>query len=132
LYGKALSIAGSNSSGGTLKQEIVPLLYALGENTSLMSLNLQGHHFGNKGASALSRALQMNTTLISIFWDDNLTGLLGFINIRNALKINQTIRNMPLPISDIGQALKSSPNPADIQQVLKEIEKLLLRNQQRM
>jgi len=95
-------------------------------------LNIQGNQIGNKGAIALSKALQTNQTLISILWDENLTGLLGFINIRNAMQVNQTIRSMALPIYDIGQALKAQPtNQKDIQAALKEIEELLLRNQQK-
>ena len=61
-------------------------------------------------------------------WDENQTGLLGFINIQNALHNNQTLRNMPLPIADINQAMKSA-DPKQIQKVLENIEKSILRNQ---
>jgi hypothetical protein len=44
---------------------------------------------GNKGAIALAKVLRQNHTLISIQWDGNLTGLLGFVNVKNSLKTNQ-------------------------------------------
>jgi Ran GTPase-activating protein (RanGAP) involved in mRNA processing and transport len=76
----ALSIA-SNAKSSPLRHEIVPFLYTLGNNASLMSLNISGHQMGNKGAIALSKALQTNHILTSLTWDDNNTTLLGFISI---------------------------------------------------
>lgn len=62
-----------------------------------------------------------------------MTGLLGFINIKNALEVNQTLKDMPLPISDIGLALKNESDKAkEIQSTLNEIEKSLLNNQQHL
>jgi hypothetical protein len=72
--------------------------------------------------------LLTNSTLTSIIWDENSTGLLGFINIQNALKTNQTLRNMPLPISDVSQAMKNE-DAKQIHKVLESIEQSTLRNQ---
>lgn len=41
------------------KHELVPFLVAIGENRSLMSLDIRGQHMGNKGAIALAKALQV-------------------------------------------------------------------------
>jgi len=126
---EALSFQGKGVQ--VLKADIVPFLYALGNNTSLVSLNISGHQMGNKGAIALSKALQTNHTLTSLTWDDNVTTLLGFINIKNALRVNQTLKNMPLPVYDIAQALKSE-NGLQLQQILNQIERQILNNQQIM
>jgi len=128
-YLEALSFEGKGEKG-VLRADIVDFLYALGNNASLTSLNISGHQMGNKGAIALSKALQTNHTLTSLNWDDNMTTLLGFINIKNALSVNRTLKNMPLPVFDIAQALKNHENAAQLQQVLNKIETQLLTNQQ--
>lgn len=86
---------------------------------------------GNMGAIALSKALRQNQSLISIIYDKNSIGLLGFINIKNGLKANQTIKNMPLPIYDMGQVLKNEPQSIQqIRKIFNKIEKFIQRNQQ--
>jgi hypothetical protein len=77
-----LNIAGSGSKPATqMKQDIVPLLYSIAKNTTITALDISGNGMGNSGAIALGKALQINHTLTSIKWDENSTGLLGFINV---------------------------------------------------
>jgi hypothetical protein len=119
----------TKKSDAQLKADIVPFLYALGNNTSITYLDISNHQMGNKGAIALSRALQQNQSLASVLYDGNLTGLLGFINLKNALKLNFSLKQFPLPVYDIG-AIPKSENENDLQLVLHKIEKRILRNQQ--
>eukprot|EP01114_Cavostelium_apophysatum_P017693 TRINITY_DN5318_c0_g1_i2.p1 TRINITY_DN5318_c0_g1~~TRINITY_DN5318_c0_g1_i2.p1 ORF type:complete len:955 (-),score=273.67 TRINITY_DN5318_c0_g1_i2:490-3312(-) len=128
---EGLSLVGGGSKSDRLKQDIVPFLCALGRNKSITSLDIRSHHMGNKGAVALSKGLRQNDTLVEVHWDDNMTGLLGFINVKNALKVNQTLRDMPLPIADVGHVLKNeSAQAKEIHHALNKIEQRILRNQQ--
>ena len=41
---------------------------------------------GNRGAHSLAKLLLVNNILHTISWDYNLTGLVGFENVANALE----------------------------------------------
>lgn len=60
-----------------LKNDLLPFIFALGENTSLTELDISGHQMGNTGAIALAKSLQTNNSLIKLLWDENQTGILG-------------------------------------------------------
>jgi len=126
-----LSLEGGVNKNERLRNELVPLLVNLGKNKSLTSLNLNHQSFGNNGAVALSKGLKQNHTLSNLYWDDNHTGFLGFVNMKNALKENKSLRNMPIPLLDMGLALKNeSDKSKEIREILIEIEKKILANQQ--
>jgi len=105
----------------------------LGNNNSLTELNISGHQIGNKGAIALSKSLQINQCLNTLFWDQNQIGLLGFKNIKYALKINKTLKYMPLNVADIafGDTLQgqSLVDQNQLSRTLAKIETLILNNQ---
>ena len=73
----ALHIAGGSNS--RLKDAIVPFIYALGTNTKLTELDVSGHAMGNKGVTCLAKILETNHALTTLYWDDNTTGLIGFL-----------------------------------------------------
>jgi len=129
---EALSIAGSSKEKSSqLKSDLMPFLYALVFNTSLTHLDISAHQMGSRGAIALARALHRNHSLVSILWDENSVGLLGFLNIRNALRNNQTVRKMPLPILDITAAMKNETGSAkELQEMVSEIQQSITRNHQ--
>ena len=55
-----------------------------------------------------------------------------FRNIKYALKINRTLKYMPLPIKDIGDVLRQLGDTQDqkkLQNILTKIERLVLNNQ---
>jgi Ran GTPase-activating protein (RanGAP) involved in mRNA processing and transport len=60
-----------------LKNDLLPFIFALGENTSLTELDISGHQMGNTGAIALAKSLQTNNSLTKLLWDENQTGILG-------------------------------------------------------
>eukprot|EP01117_Protostelium_nocturnum_P007037 TRINITY_DN2522_c0_g1_i1.p1 TRINITY_DN2522_c0_g1~~TRINITY_DN2522_c0_g1_i1.p1 ORF type:complete len:980 (+),score=425.95 TRINITY_DN2522_c0_g1_i1:440-2941(+) len=123
---ESLSVAGGAKS--ELRVDILPFLYNLGTNTSLKFLDVSGHLIGNKGASALGKALQTNEVLETLKWDGNTTTAAGFATFIVGLKRNFTLKNMPLPISDIAAALKGN-EAAEVTKLVSKIEKLILRNQ---
>jgi hypothetical protein len=81
-----------------LKDAIVPFIYALGTNTKLTEVDVSGtsivhivkpfesslipvtgHAMANKGVTSLAKILETNHSLTTLYWDDNLTGLIGFL-----------------------------------------------------
>ncbi|XP_036373398.1 capping protein, Arp2/3 and myosin-I linker protein 3-like, partial [Megalops cyprinoides] len=120
---QSLSVADSRlRSRGTV------LVNALGSNTCLRRVDLSGNSLEDVGAKMLSKALQINTTLRSVTWDRNNTTATGFLDVARALEHNFTLQYMPLPLSDVTQAYRSSPERTE--QALVKIQRALLRNNQ--
>ncbi|PRP75063.1 hypothetical protein PROFUN_03899 [Planoprotostelium fungivorum] len=125
---ESLSIVGAKTP---LKADLYPFLYSLGTNSSISKLDISGHQMGNRGAIILAKSLMRNFVLTELHWDDNMTGSVGFSAVENAMHGNQSVRNMQLPIFDIGLALKNEAGAAkEIQEALSSIEQSLVRNQQ--
>ncbi|XP_013978498.1 capping protein, Arp2/3 and myosin-I linker protein 3 isoform X1 [Salmo salar] len=120
---QSLSLADSRlRSRGTV------LVNALGSNTCLRKVDLSGNSLEDIGAKMLSKALQINTTLRSVTWDRNNTSATGFLDVARALEHNFTLQYMPLPLSDISQAYRSTSERTE--QALTKIQRALLRNNQ--
>eukprot|EP01133_Synstelium_polycarpum_P015678 gene15678-18632_t len=114
-------------SKSQLKNDILPFIYALATNDSLVELDISGHQMGNKGAIALGKALQTNKALQTLVWDENQTGVAGFTGLQVGLERNLTLKNMPKPLLDIMAAYRE--NPAKISALLKDIDHCINRNQ---
>lgn len=69
-----------------LKGDIVSVLDAIGANAGLTSLDISGNQMSDHGVQSLAKALQTNTSLISLTWDDNATTLAGLKLMLSALK----------------------------------------------
>ncbi|XP_056325299.1 capping protein, Arp2/3 and myosin-I linker protein 3 [Danio aesculapii] len=120
---QSLSLADSRlRSRGTV------LVNALGSNACLKKVDLSGNGLDDTGARMLSKALQINTTLRSVTWDRNNTSATGFQDVARALEHNFTLQYMPIPLSDVTQAYRSSPDRTE--QALTKIQRALLRNNQ--
>ncbi|KAJ8387626.1 hypothetical protein AAFF_G00151760 [Aldrovandia affinis] len=104
------------------------LVNALGSNACLRRVDLSGNSLEDVGAKMLSKALQINTTLRSVTWDRNNTTATGFQDVARALEHNFTLQYMPLPLSDVTQAYRSSSERTE--QALTKIQRALLRNNQ--
>ncbi|XP_075796730.1 capping protein, Arp2/3 and myosin-I linker protein 2 isoform X2 [Pelodiscus sinensis] len=98
---QSLSLAESRLKVGTNV-----LLNALGSNASLSTLDLSGNAMGDAGAAMLAKALQINTALR-----------------------NYTLRSMPLPLSDVGQAYRGHPEKTEA--AVHKMQACLARNQMR-
>lgn len=107
-----------------LKEDIIPLLDAMGTNESVKELDISGNHMGDEGARILAKAVQINSKLRTLSWDKNGTSYRGFADIAAALECNHTLLSMPMPLHDAAQSLKPQT-----EENLRKIEKLLLRNQ---
>ncbi|NXT39207.1 CARL2 protein, partial [Pelecanoides urinatrix] len=105
---QSLSVAESRLKLGTNV-----LLSALGSNTSLIALDISGNAMGDTGAKMLAKALQINTKLRTVVWDRNNTTAQGLLEVAQALERNYTLKSMPLPMSDVAQAFRSSPQKTE-------------------
>ncbi|XP_064641786.1 F-actin-uncapping protein LRRC16A-like isoform X4 [Lineus longissimus] len=115
---QTLSLAGSK-----LKNDIALLINAMGSNTSLTKIDISGNNMGDYGARMLAKALQINTKLQTIYWDQNNTTAQGFHDVANALKNNYTLKYMPTPVCDASKCTNERAQAA-----LEKIESLLHRN----
>eukprot|EP01119_Soliformovum_irregulare_P002545 TRINITY_DN1278_c0_g1_i1.p1 TRINITY_DN1278_c0_g1~~TRINITY_DN1278_c0_g1_i1.p1 ORF type:complete len:952 (+),score=343.92 TRINITY_DN1278_c0_g1_i1:87-2942(+) len=122
---ESLNLAGTPKS--ELKFDVFPLIYALGTNESLISLDVSGNLMGNKGGSALGKALQTNEKLTSLFWDGNATSKEGFYSFYIGLKRNFNLKNCPIPVSDVSASLKGQEQ--QVTDLIAKINNVLLRNQ---
>jgi len=118
---------GGIKSESQLKQDIYPLVQAIGLNESLASIDISGHQMGNKGAMLLGKSLQTNVMLKHINWAENLTTLQGFTGIKLALERNNTLINMSIPILDVSAALKTD-DPKLLVKTISDIEAAIYRN----
>eukprot|EP00029_Vermamoeba_vermiformis_P000624 TRINITY_DN1079_c0_g1_i1.p1 TRINITY_DN1079_c0_g1~~TRINITY_DN1079_c0_g1_i1.p1 ORF type:complete len:1136 (-),score=356.31 TRINITY_DN1079_c0_g1_i1:94-3501(-) len=126
---ESLHIAGGR--GFHAGPDLIPLIDAIGTNDSILSLDIAGNNLGNRGAMAMSKALQTNTTLTSLYWDENGTTLQGFRNFRLGLERNHTLKQAPLPILDMNNALNQAKEETEkrkITKVIGEIEQLIISN----
>jgi Ran GTPase-activating protein (RanGAP) involved in mRNA processing and transport len=111
-----------------LAADLLAFIDALGSNTKLLHLDITGQNLGNKGASALGKALQTNRTLQSLSWDENGTQIQGFKNFRAGLKRNPTLKNMPMPLVDVDGCMAKEPERSQVLKVVRDIEQLILSN----
>ncbi|NXV49809.1 CARL2 protein, partial [Uria aalge] len=121
---QSLSVAESRLKLGTNV-----LLSALGSNTSLVALDISGNAMGDTGAKMLAKALQINTKLRTVVWDRNNTTAHGLLEVAQALERNYTLKSMPLPMSDVAQAYRSSPERTE--EAVHKLQSCLMRNQLR-
>ncbi|CAH1779010.1 unnamed protein product [Owenia fusiformis] len=106
-----------------LKTETTVFINALGSNSTLRSIDISGNNMGDVGARMLSKALQINTKLHTVYWDKNNTTAQGFDDVAAGLQRNYTVKKMPTPIID---AAKCQSERAQV--ALEKIESLLQRN----
>jgi len=120
------------AKGYPLKQDLVSFVSAIGSTSKLIELDISGHQMGNKGAIALAKALQTDTSLTTLHFDENLTGLMGFRNIKYSLELNKSLKYITLPLSDIGTLLNDlgdMEQQRKLQKMISKIEKRLQINQ---
>ncbi|EGG24398.1 hypothetical protein DFA_06548 [Cavenderia fasciculata] len=117
---ETLHFAGSNN--GRLRADIIPLAQALLRNDTIMELDIAGHHAGDDLAITLGRAIQVNRTLKTLYWDENLTTTVGLEYFSIGFRRNQSLQHMPLPVLDIGELLKLPENSPAMQSIKERLK----------
>jgi len=72
------------------------LAMALGENTTLRSLRIEGNDVGGAGAVEFANALRTNRTLQTLFFQGTHIGADGAAEIATALEHNDTLRDLSI------------------------------------
>jgi hypothetical protein len=86
---------------GKLLSNVILLSKALEINKSVVILDLYGNSIGNEGAIAIASALKINKTLTKLSLHDNRIGDDGAIAIARALETNTTLTNLSLAFNRI-------------------------------
>lgn len=120
---KSLSLARNK-----LKFETIPIINALGSNTTLTSIDISGNLMGDIGARMLAKALQINCKLEKIVLDNNNISHKGFQDIAEALERNYSLKSIPPPMSDLSVCLKSGGGAEKAEAAFQQIQALLQRN----
>ncbi|GAM26540.1 hypothetical protein SAMD00019534_097150, partial [Acytostelium subglobosum LB1] len=131
---EVLKMRGGPKAQQQLQRCILPLLLSLGSVQSLKKLDISWHMMGNQGAVALAKAIYQNRSIRTLLVDNNGIGSMGLANIKNSLKQNYIIKEMPIPIYDIHDIYRNDSSTGVEQKktrsLLLKIELYLLRNQQ--
>ena len=75
-------------------RQIAPAL--MDPTTLVLFLDLIGNGIGDEGATAIANALEFNSTLEELLFDDNIIGVGGATAIAEALKTNSTLQDLSL------------------------------------
>ena len=121
------SLVVRGGKGGAIRESIIPLFQYLATDEKIQRLDVSDNHFGQRGAIALGKALQTNKTLKALRWDGNDTPVPGFARFTHSLSANTTLKHMPIPVIDVGSALKSSQG-SEMEGILVGLNGLMTRN----
>eukprot|EP01097_Dermamoeba_algensis_P006868 TRINITY_DN4285_c0_g1_i2.p1 TRINITY_DN4285_c0_g1~~TRINITY_DN4285_c0_g1_i2.p1 ORF type:complete len:688 (+),score=129.66 TRINITY_DN4285_c0_g1_i2:356-2419(+) len=86
-----------------LETDIIPIINALGSNSRLTHLDISNHSFGDRGALALSRALQINRSLKNLLWDSNGVSAEALNFVREGASRSDSLQIMQLPWVDMSR-----------------------------
>eukprot|EP01105_Mastigella_eilhardi_P017811 TRINITY_DN4104_c0_g1_i1.p1 TRINITY_DN4104_c0_g1~~TRINITY_DN4104_c0_g1_i1.p1 ORF type:complete len:848 (+),score=205.28 TRINITY_DN4104_c0_g1_i1:87-2546(+) len=113
-----------------LRKDVLPLVFGAFCSKTLRSLAISGHQAGDALPTMLATLLQINKTVSSLQWDDNLTSTEGFRIFNIGFQVNQALTVMQLPLQDIARELVHNPHAADeLRALLVVIQEHLARNQ---
>ena len=124
---RTLNVAGSKLVQPKI-DDLLNLIYAIGVNDTITSLDVSCNGLGNKGIMALGKAIQTNKRLESLAWDDNGTQLMGFQAFLVGMERNTSLKRMTMPYIDIANCMKEAPSDK-ICQICSKIQNCLYLNQ---
>jgi len=125
---KELTISGSDSH--YLKNALLPLLLALGKNTSLQHLDISKNRLGDQGVLALATAIQENGTLKSFNVEGNKVSFKSLAALHEATTKNKSLIDWVIPMEDIHKLLKgaSEKKVRELRQIVHDLETNMERN----
>jgi len=110
-----------------LKGDVVQFVLSLMTNRNLKILDVSRNNAGNTLAVALGKLVQTNSSLESLYWDDNGTNIIGFQVFRSGMARNRTLKMMPQPALDISNCIKLEKS-ALLLDTLNDIQKIVFSN----
>lgn len=126
---EVLKMNGDLKEKGQLKSELLPFVFSLLGNESLIELEICHHGGGDQLAVALAKVAQVNFTLKSLHFDGNQISAEGFRKFFFGLSKNSSLVRIPFPHQDIG-AIKTDKisNINDWNQLLIDFQNKILQN----
>ncbi|RHY49360.1 hypothetical protein DYB34_000979 [Aphanomyces astaci] len=83
------------------------VVHSLGTtNSTLEVLDISGNGGGDDVAKCVAAVLPKTSCLRALFWDGNHTTLAGFRLVQEALRRNQSLRIMPVPVQDTRESIE--------------------------
>jgi len=119
-------MAGGGKSN--LRVDLIPFIFSLIKNSFLKVLDVSCHHAGDNLAVALSKVLQCNNSLTTLYWDENDTTLLGYQIFKNGLGRNTSLKAMTQPSIDITACIRNEKNLGGLMDVLNDMQMMVFRN----
>jgi Ran GTPase-activating protein (RanGAP) involved in mRNA processing and transport len=120
---KRLSIAGGKTS---FKKFLNPFFSYLQFSDNLLELDCSANVLGDLGAVALSEMLFENSSIVSLIIDGNHFTLSGYQTLLNALRHNKSVFNIPYPFKDIERL--DSRQKIEVIQIWLQIQTILNKN----
>jgi hypothetical protein len=96
-----LHICGGQGGKFAMKDDILPLVFAMMTNKSIKLLDISGHHIGNPLGLALCKVLSVNRVLENLHIDDNGVTHIGFKVLKLGVDRSPTLKKFPYPLVDI-------------------------------
>jgi hypothetical protein len=113
-------------SGCKLKADLSGLIIKLLDNRTLEVMDISGNQAGDSLAVALTKFLQNNRTLHTLFWDENELSITGLKSITIGIQRNVSLRHFPLPLLDITALLKRENAETDlVNRITKDIQRIV-------
>eukprot|EP01124_Arcella_intermedia_P032505 TRINITY_DN7598_c0_g2_i1.p1 TRINITY_DN7598_c0_g2~~TRINITY_DN7598_c0_g2_i1.p1 ORF type:complete len:672 (-),score=218.08 TRINITY_DN7598_c0_g2_i1:26-1987(-) len=119
---QVLHIAGGPLKQSQLREQLNPFLLGLAESHSLTDINISGHRAGYSAAVSLANAVQINERIKKLYWDDNLTPLLGFKHFMMALETSCNLIECPIPLNDLKFLLTDEQACAEVGKIIASIQ----------
>jgi Ran GTPase-activating protein (RanGAP) involved in mRNA processing and transport len=115
-----------------LKQALLPVLFALKDNTSLTYLDISKNRIGDEGLAALSSSVFSNNTLTGFNVENNKFTLQGLIELHKATQNNRSLIDWSIPMYDITKIFKGLPEKKirQLRQIVYEFELFMERNEE--
>jgi len=120
----------STQKATQMKGELSPILVDLGENGSVCELDLTGQSLEYQGFVGLTKMLQLNRSVRTLFIDDNGIDFQCLRSLLQALSRNKTLQLLPLPVNDFAALLSKADlaSRREFQTIWSAIERILLEN----
>lgn len=123
----------TGGDGSYFKGDLIPALYELQSNKTLLVLDISNNQCGDEAINTLSAALPVNDTLRALYFDCNVASGNAIRHIAKELERNRTLYDVSLPVRDsaaAGRNLASDAERVKLNKALKDMKAIVERNLQ--
>lgn len=123
----------TGGDGSYFKGDLLPALFELQSNKTLLVLDISNNQCGDDAIQALADALSLNETLRALYFDCNLASANTIKHIAKELDRNHTLYDVSLPVRDSAAAVRNLASDAErvaLNKALKDMKAIVERNLQ--